>query len=533
MSDGAVASSEWFDRFFDAYYRHRPVNATFIGVHDYDDRLPDYSESGAGDAVAGMQALLCDSALIDQAALTEIERMDLRVALGFLATQLWEFQSSHFQRGNPSLYVGEAIFGVFSLLLTDFAPLPQRLDSAAARLDAIPRLLSQARAQVRSAPRPWTERAIRECRGSLAFLDEGRFHLGNRPAAFDRAAERARAAFASFLHHLTTALLPTGHLAVAAGEGALALHLREAHFVTERPEDIAVRAEEELARADAALSRSVAGSCDDHGARGYDEVWREARDRALGAGIITWPDFPIRYVPRPAWATTAAPDLYFLYYRAPAAFNRPAVHEYLVPDEYPGGVAVKLNHVVHHGGIGHHVQNWHAYRATSRIGRIAAVDCASRIAMLAGGTMAEGWACYATDLMNEIGYLTPAEQRDELATRKRMCARAVVDIQLHSGRMSFDETALYYQSRGGMSPENARAEVTKNSMFPGGAVMYLLGQEAIHRLRQAVSARDGNAFSLARFHDRILSYGSLPVSLIAQAIAAETAGSTAGGPPQR
>ena len=49
---------------------------------------------------------------------------------------------------------------------------------------------------------------------------------------------------------------------------------------------------------------------------------------------------------------------------------------------------IKLNHVIHHGAVGHHVQNWYAARAPSRIGRIAAVDCASRIALFCGRTMA-------------------------------------------------------------------------------------------------------------------------------------------------
>ena len=42
----------WLDDFFAAYYHHRPVNATFIGVHQYDDQLPDYSEQGAGNSSA-------------------------------------------------------------------------------------------------------------------------------------------------------------------------------------------------------------------------------------------------------------------------------------------------------------------------------------------------------------------------------------------------------------------------------------------------------------------------------------------------
>jgi hypothetical protein len=80
---------------------------------------------------------------------------------------------------------------------------------------------------------------------------------------------------------------------------------------------------------------------------------------------------------------------------------------------------IKLNHVVHHGAIGHHVQNAHAYAGPSAIGQIAAVDCASRIGMFLGGTMAEGWACYATDLMDEIGFLTPDESLAQQHTRAR------------------------------------------------------------------------------------------------------------------
>ena len=42
----SITTSAWLDQFFASYYRHRPVSATFIGVHEHDDRLPDYSASG-------------------------------------------------------------------------------------------------------------------------------------------------------------------------------------------------------------------------------------------------------------------------------------------------------------------------------------------------------------------------------------------------------------------------------------------------------------------------------------------------------
>ena len=53
-------------------------------------------------------------------------------------------------------------------------------------------------------------------------------------------------------------------------------------------------------------------------------------------------------------------------------------------------------------------------------------------------------------------------------------------------------------------------------MFPATALMYLMGADAIHRLRQDLARRPG--FELAAFHDRLLSCGSIPVSLAAAAL---------------
>jgi uncharacterized protein (DUF885 family) len=155
---------------------------------------------------------------------------------------------------------------------------------------------------------------------------------------------------------------------------------------------------------------------------------------------------------------------------------------------------------------------------------MAAVDCASRIAMLCGGTMAEGWACYATDLVAEHGFLTPLEAYAERHTRVRMACRAVVDVELHRGRMSLDEATAFYREHAGMSEAAARGEAVKNSMFPGGAVMYLAGIDAIHELRRRVAAREGKGFDLARFHDAFLSHGSVPVALVAEAMLTATGG---------
>jgi uncharacterized protein (DUF885 family) len=118
--------------------------------------------------------------------------------------------------------------------------------------------------------------------------------------------------------------------------------------------------------------------------------------------------------------------------------------------------------------------------------------------------------------MDEVGFLTPLESYAERHARLRMAARMVADIRLHSGRWSLDETAAFYTDTVGMPPEVARSEAVKNSLFPGTALTYLLGTDQIHDLRQEMARRDGSAFDLQCFHDRFLSYGSIPVALIAR-----------------
>jgi len=532
----------WLDDFFRSYYRHRPVNATFIGVHDYDDRLPDFSENGSGDLLAETESLLDRLRALPSEPASEAEALDRRLAEGFLEIQRWELGSKHFHRGNPCVYTGEAIFGVLALFLREFAPLVPRVESATARLEAIPSFLARARANLREAPPAWTERAIKECRGALAFLERGVHLLGMEPPTFRSSVEKAIVAFYDFQRYLEGELRQRLSKDYACGAEALELLLRKGHFLDRDAASIEGYARERLAHWGAELAakggRSALERLEDHHPpleqyySRYQEVWSAAREVALAHDLVSWPEAPIRYVPQPQWAREAAPYLYFLYYRSPAPFDRLPLTDYLVTPiepEFPRDTrerllrahndsVIKLNHVVHHGGLGHHVQNQFAYRAASRLGQMAAVDCASRIALFCGGTMAEGWACYATDLMDEIGFLTPFESLAEIHSRMRMAARAIVDVRLHQGVFDLDEAAAFYQERVGMTPKAAQGEAVKNSMFPGTGLMYLMGCDLIHQLRRDLAAREGSAFSLRRFHDRFLSYGSVPVSLAAAAM---------------
>ena len=144
--------------------------------------------------------------------------------------------------------------------------------------------------------------------------------------------------------------------------------------------------------------------------------------------------------------------------------------------------------------------------------------------MFGGGSLAEGWACYVCDLMEEIGFLTPLERiaaaahaRPHRRPRRR---RPVDPLRPDDGAAG----GVALRAIGRTCPQAAaKAESVKNSMFPGTAVMYWLGTRGIHDLRADVQAREGAAFSLRGFHDRFLSHGAIPVALIARLMLADGA----------
>ena len=63
----------WLTRFFESYYRHRPVNATFIGEHRFDDRLPDFSAAGVRAMLSDAATLLEDATALDEAPLNAVD----------------------------------------------------------------------------------------------------------------------------------------------------------------------------------------------------------------------------------------------------------------------------------------------------------------------------------------------------------------------------------------------------------------------------------------------------------------------------
>jgi hypothetical protein len=140
----AAAAAAVLDRFFETFYRQRPVTATFTGLHAHDGRLPDWSPQGLADEIAELRALRGQLAALvppPGAVPSFPDGVDVTLVDAHLEIAVAEHDSGHFVHRNPSLWTGEAIFGVLSLVTRDFAPLEDRLDDLRHRLDAIPDFL--------------------------------------------------------------------------------------------------------------------------------------------------------------------------------------------------------------------------------------------------------------------------------------------------------------------------------------------------------------------------------------------------------
>lgn len=130
-------------------------------------------------------------------------------------------------------------------------------------------------------------------------------------------------------------------------------------------------------------------------------------------------------------------------------------------------------------------------------------------------TLGEGWGLYSEQMMYRLGFFPDDETyMAMLMMRAWRAARVVIDVSLHLGGMSFEEAVSFLMENVDMNKENATAEVRRYLGNPTRPLSYLYGYLQIERLRQEYRKLRGASFSEKDFHDRLLSYGAIPLPLI-------------------
>lgn len=128
----------------------------------------------------------------------------------------------------------------------------------------------------------------------------------------------------------------------------------------------------------------------------------------------------------------------------------------------------------------------------------------------------EGWACYAEQLLDELGYIT--DPRQELIQMERQlwrCLRAFLDVKLQTGAMDLEEGKREIL-RLGFSEDRARRQVRRFALAPGYQSCYFLGTHEIIALREKYASQ----MELKGFHDILLGGGEIPFPLVERRLAA-------------
>ena len=523
-------------RFLEHHLDFHAVDGTFMGRRECDDHLPRVDRATLADETRSIATLLAAAAKdSDDSVGARIDRRLILAELKLAAVT----NAQRPRLSNPAWYTGEAIFSIISLLLPQSAPL-----NAAAitrRLSALPDFLADGSARLAeagAAPAGWTARARREATVFARFLLADLTRFEGASAAWKAPAQGAARALESF----SASLNGLADRNPAAGAAYLDLIVRDVHGLAQGTDAL-------LADASAAFARLGEELREDAERLGTGESWEQAidalaldapplegvlgayrhwheraADAASDAGLVTpATDYGLDYRSLSGPFASIAADSYFLYYRSPPAFNPGNGSAYWV---FPPGEdvasylrsqnlsTIKTTHTVHHGSIGHHTQNARARQAPGVLGRIAGTDCACGIALLSAGTMVEGWACYAEDLLREAdGFYSPAELLLLKKNERRNAASVIVDINLHRGTWTLPEAERFYRDEAGFPAQRVAGEVVRNSMFPGTRLMYRAGVEAIRSLRRSSHRQPRD------FHDALLSYGHVPIAVAAEEMA--------------
>ncbi|MEQ8978627.1 MAG: DUF885 family protein, partial [Deltaproteobacteria bacterium] len=241
----STAPDATFDAIADAHlkqlYATHPIWATSLGVHDYDDALPDLSAQAVAQRTTAIEALLERLATTEPTTLDDRRRLDHRVLEYALRAEHFELTQVQGHLHDPMVYNRIAARAIASLIDRRFAPTPTRVTSATKRLTELPRVFEQARANLGDVPQLWTELAIKSTAGTVSFLREdvpaalaaqGYADLDDTTkAAFEAAHERGIAAVEAYRAWLEQELLPRSNADPSLGRERFETKLKlEEHF---------------------------------------------------------------------------------------------------------------------------------------------------------------------------------------------------------------------------------------------------------------------------------------------------------------
>jgi uncharacterized protein (DUF885 family) len=541
------------DQYFDqAYFKYAPTAGTLAGFHQYDAILEDYSRAAVDSQIAALHLYEKKFAAVPTEGLDSVSQDDLTLVRNNIQSMLLALEVVRQWEKNPDIYSSGITNSAFTLMERKFASQDARLKSLVARERQMPAALAAARQNLKNPPHIYTEIAIAQLPGIISFFQR------DVPLAFKDATDAAtKAEFAKSNAEVIRALesyqgwLKTDLFARSNGDYRIGAETFQQKLHYDEMVDTPLDKLLEIGYADlhenqadfnriakeVGPTKSARAVLEELGADHPvpDHLLQSFRDTFDGLiafiqqkKIITIPSDirPILEETPPFMRATTfasmdtpgpfesvAHEAYFNVTLPENDWTEQHVSEYMA--SFNIGTVVSTS--VHEAYPGHYIQFLWVPQAPSKVRKL-----------LGANTNVEGWAHYCEQMMLDAGYGQPGTGARDAREAKLLRlgqlqdallrdARFVVGIQMHTGKMTFDEGVDFFVKEGYQSHESALVETKRGTSDPT-YLYYTLGKLEIMKLRADMKKKQGDSFSLQHFHDDFMRQGFPPIAIVRKAM---------------
>ena len=519
----------------DDYYNWRnenyPVFSSDAGLHTWDNKLTDYSPAALAARRARVVQLLAQVNRMRTDKWSKDDQIDWLLFRAQLEGPAFFDRVMDFEHSDPQTYVNECSNSIFSLLKKEYDAPRKRALSATARLRAMPAMLEQGKRNLTKPVKLYAQLAIDSARSvdplfkdsMMTALAKGlsKSEMDDLVTARD-AAIKAIHDYADWLEKRLKTMPPFAPM----GEANYNYLLKHVYLLPLDGKQVEMLGQTELARARAMESMlldpsladpdpsraAVIPADQDDFLKAYERRETEIVTFLQDNKLVTLPSylgrFEIRQLPEAFKPTSPGGFM-----NAPGVYDKDPTGFYFIPTYNPksGNFYIRAaiedpRPILGHEGIpGHFLQLSIANHLKDEIRR-----------QHGDGVIIEGWALYGEEMMMREGlypFNSPSQGQVMRLTRYR-AARIGVDVNLHTGRWTFEQAVKYFMEAGGLDREAAEGEAAGAAASPSQKITYITGKWQIMRLLGKYRDAKGKDYRLGQFHDDLIRNGSLPLSIV-------------------
>jgi uncharacterized protein (DUF885 family) len=549
----------FFRNYLDEHFQLRPREATEMGDHRFDAQLEDLTPKARKKWLEHTRKTL--SALpknVDYQKLSRPAQIDYEILQHSLSEEEWLTENFHPFEEDTRIYNGYINDSVYLLLTQSSLPKETNIANCVARMGQIPKIVAQARQNLKNPPRVHTETAIKQNRGAIGFYEQEIFEFaGETPQsnALRAAAAPVVSCLKDYQTFLENDLLPRAKGEWRIGEKKFDRKLELELDAGVNADQVMADAESEFSRVErdmyviarqlwsryyarqplppddqdgrrATVQRVLAAISKEHCRP--EELTREMQKRVASlkqfisandilrlpepdhCQVIEMPEFKrgnsTAYMEAPAPLDPNGTG-HLAVSPPPKDWDAQRVNSYL--EEYNNRMLDIL--AIHEGYPGHSVQLEYMNRNPSLIRRV-----------LQSGVYIEGWAVYTEQMMLDQGYGNGdlALRLNQLKFYLRAVANTILDHKMHCSNFSDDQALEFLTQHCFQSEGEAKLKIIRSKQSSCQLSTYFVGRMAHYRLRQQVERELGDKFQLGRYHEAVLDPGAVPVKYLPELVRA-------------